>query len=391
MLPFPILNQYGNVVEVPVTKFTTSEYSTTYSLIKDGILYLSGDNSSYQLGDGTVANKYNTWIRVQETDKVQACSTGFRQTIYVTSSGRVMLAGTDITVTPSIVRTTWYDITSVLSSSIDTKNIKYMSIDRYGLFVILTDGTVWGCGTDNTGWMGMGSVPSGFVSFRKVHDGPAVACTSGTGVSRIVLEDGTILGSGTNTSYQIDSTGVNISTFTNSFPSIDPSTIYQFKLSNNNCMVILSNGTFHSTGMGSYGALGNGNTAVSGNNQYYTGTLSFVPADLRKYRNLQCSSASAVSFAVSNTNELYGCGYRGSNLVSSTVDYGVFTKCSQSVVKYADMMFCSGSGNVVFINPDLVSTNTVSIAVSSPKATGPLGQGLIPTLGMGGSTTLTLP
>jgi len=390
MLPFPILNQYGNEVEVPVVKFTTSEYSSTYSILKNGVLYLSGDNSMYQMGDGTTTNKYNTWIKRTETEEIIACSTGYRQTVYVTKTGRVMLTGTDITVNPNVVRTSWYNITSVLASSIDTSAIKYISIDRYGLLVILTDGTVWGTGTDSTGWMGTGSVPSTFLSMRQIHPGPAVACTAGTGVARIVLQDGTILGSGNNTSYQIDSTGVNISTFTNSFPTVDPSTIYQFKLGNNNCIVFLNNGTFHSTGMGSYGALGNNNTAISGNNQYYTGTLSFTPADMRQYRHLQGSSASAWSLVLSSSNEMYGCGYQGGNLISNTVSYGVFTKCVQTST-YPNMMFLSGSGNTVLINPYLVPATSVQLIASSPKATSPYAQSLTPALGISTAVTVTLP
>lgn len=387
MLPFPIISNTNIIPKMDDIRMTASEYSQVFSLIYNNTLYLSGQNDAYQLGDNTTINKYNQWIKVPENEPVKLCSTGYTQTVYVTINGKVMITGNDITVLPTVSRHTWYDITSVLSSQIDTTKIKFINVDRYGLIVILENGTVWGCGSDSTGWMGTGSIPSAFVSFRQIHAGPAVAGICGTGVCRIVLEDGTILGAGSNSNNKIDATSTsNYSTFVQSFPDVNPSLICQFKICQNNAMIFLSDRKFYGTGWGSYGSLGDGNT-TSANYGFRTGTLSVVPANLRMFDHLQCNSYSSSSFVLSTDGELWGCGFTSYNLISTSTSIGTFTKCLQ-LQTYSGMRLMVGNTNVCLYNPQ---SSILSAAWSSPRSTTPTPQANVPVLGMGTILPLTLP
>lgn len=100
--------------------------------------------------------------------------------------------------------------------------------------------------------------------------------------------------------------------------------------------------------------------------------LPFTPANLRQYFHLQCSSAGSWSFVMSSTNGIYACGYQGSNLISSNVHYGVFTRCVQSSTTYPNMMFSYGNSNMIMINPYFQTTNSIYIISGSPKATSPI-------------------
>ena len=393
MLPFVRMFDYGNVVEPPVgTRYTCSDYSATYSLIKDGVLYVSGMNNYYQLGNNTNVTRYNEWLKVPETDSVKFCSTGYGQTMYLTNNGRIMIAGEDPTFGATAVSVkVWTDITSRFSA-VDTRKIVYISIERYGVMMIMQDGSVWACGVDNTGWSGQGSKTVGFFTFRQIYTGSAgsaVACTAGTGTARILLANGTILSAGTNTYHQCNaSTDPAVLTFTESFPGVDPSLIYQIKMCNNNCIIFLSDKRYYGTGWGSFGALGDGDITGS-NNKFYAGTLSVAPKNMRAYMSYLCSSSGDSSMYIGDDNFIYTCGYRGRNLINATTDIGTFTKCIQSAQGYKNGLIYSGNYCAVVFDPDLGTGMTY--AVSSPKVNAPAPQASVPTLGMSSLQAIILP
>ncbi|AZU98474.1 BNR repeat domain protein [Salmonella phage SE_PL] len=388
MIPFARIMLYGNTPPIPKSiLLSTSEYSETYSLIYNEKLYLSGSNANGQLGTGNNTNSFNEWIMVPEVDEVRLCSTGFSQTIYITSTGKVMLTGHNVLKSSVTVSNTWIDVTSSFVG-IDINEIKYINIDRNGLMLIHNDGSVWGIGTDTEGWSGQGKANVGFFSLKKLFNSSnAVACMSGTGAARIILEDGTVLSSGRNTQNQCNASSVsNVLTFTESFPGVDVQKINQIKMCNNNCIIFLSDGTYYGTGWGSYGSLGNGNTN-SGFYGFVSGTLPILPANFRSYFKFINTSSGSVSYYMTVDNEIYGCGHRSKNYVNSTVDIGTFEKCAQNE-KYDGLMLMSGSGNIVLFNP---SSSFPNIATSSPKNTAPTIQSNVPTYGIGSVLPLVLP
>lgn len=384
MLPFGRMLEYGNVKPVPAEpRITSSDYSSNFSLVQDGILYLTGSNSYNQLGVSSPPEVNNTWIKVPSTEEVLLCSTGYAQTIYVTVSGRVWLAGNDITVNPVSNTSVWKDVTSKFSS-FDMSKIKDISIDRYGLMVIAEDGSVWGTGTDSTGWSGQGIQNVGFFTFKQIYSsGTAIRVFCGTGTGRILLENGVILSAGTNTYHQCNASSVQqVLTFTESFPGIDPSLIYQYKVCNNNCMIFLNDKRYYGTGWGSNGALGDGDT-TSMNNKFYSGTLSVAPKNQRAFiKNISAASGSGTLY-LGEDGFLYGTGYWGTNLISSNTNYGVFTKCVQSTVPYNGYLITGSNNSLIY--------NNGQFAVSSPKASAPTVQALVPVLGMGEFAALPLP
>ncbi|WEM33562.1 BNR repeat domain protein [Escherichia phage EJP2] len=388
MLPFVRMLEYGNNAPVPPVpiepRLTSSDYSSNFSFVKDGKLYLTGSNDFYQLGITPQTGVYNEWIKVPSSENVLLCSTGYSQTIYVTISGSVYIAGNDITVSPTASTTTWKDISSRFNA-IDMSKIKDISIDRYGVMVIAEDDSVWAIGTDNTGWSGQGIMSVGFFSFKQIYNTkPALRVFSGTGTSRILLQDGTILSSGQNASHQCNaSTIANVLSFTESFPGIDTTLIYQYKICNNNCMIFLGDKRYYATGSGSYGVFGDGVTSGI-NNKFYSGTLSVAPMDQRIFRKFVSSANASSSLYIGEDGWIYSCGYDGVNLINASSSIGIFTKCKQSTVPYSGGYLCTGSSNSLVYKDG-------RIAVSSPSNRAPTVAGLVPTLGMGGFANFLLP
>ena len=390
MIPFARVLKYGNTLpEKTPLLYTSSEYSGNFSLIYNSILYITGNNDNGQLGTGNNTSSYNVWRKVTETEKVKLCSTGYSQTIYITESGRVMLTGNNITVFPVVNTKVWIDVSNKFIG-IDITKIVFINIDRNGLLVILDDGSVWGTGNDVSGWSGQGSISIGFFEFKILYTPPsgrkAVACMSGTRTARILLDDGTILSSGDNRYHQCNASSVqNVVSFTESFPGVDPTQIYQFKMCNNHAMIILANKTCYGTGYGSFGSLNNGDTS-SGNNGFFTTTVPTVPKNCRDYMKYMGTSSSSSSFYLDETDKLYGCGYQNNNLIS-TSSIGTFKLCTQST-GYENMYIMSASGNAILVD---INADSPTIAASSPKTSTPTAQINVPTLGMGAVHLLSLP
>jgi len=121
MLPFPILNQYGNnIVQKSINKLHGS-VSNIGLLYNTGEFYLRGAGNLGQLGNGsTSSNNYLTWLKVR--DDVIDFWLGDGCTLVKTSSNRFLYCGKATTVGMSTdanaYNSVWFDITSNIVTGI---------------------------------------------------------------------------------------------------------------------------------------------------------------------------------------------------------------------------------------------------------------------------------
>ncbi|AYV84678.1 MAG: chromosome condensation regulator [Hyperionvirus sp.] len=137
-------------------------------------------------------------------------------------------------------------------------SIKQIVCGSYHTFILLTDGTLLGCGSNENGQLGLGI--SGSQKFFARVDGikDIALVASGYYHSFIKLYDGTVMGCGNNTSGQL---GFGDKRIVKTFTKIEyiSQNIADIVCGNCTSFMLMNDGTLMSCGYGASGVLGHGN------------------------------------------------------------------------------------------------------------------------------------
>lgn len=279
MLPFPILNQYGNVIIKPNLKDMQGNYSTTMLLLyDDGRMYGIG-NSRYLFGDG-VQQTYTDWYLIRSDIKRMFYGGQNFMIIQTIDDKYYISGGRGRTVFPGSALSTdntWVECTTQMQvpSSLPLSKI-YISRDSSNdyIFGIDSSGTLYSSGYASSYVTGTGSDVA--QAWKQVLTNVKNVSVGYPRCTWAVTNDNKLYRCGTNSGYVLG-TGSNVSTTLTTFTLFTNAT-YNFV-----DVRVKGSVVYMRTDAGQLCVLGNITSGAAGNGvstgSYYNPTLVSVPYD----------------------------------------------------------------------------------------------------------------
>ena len=233
------------------------EYFTSI-LKNDGTLWGCGYNGYGNLGLGDTTNRTTFTQVTTNADNIKSVHRGDYHTIILKNDGTLWGCGNNsygqLGLGDTNNRTTFTQITT------NANNIKEIYCGRGHTFILENDGTLWGCGWNEYSQLGLGDT-NNRTTFTQIttntDDIKQVYC--GTEHTFILENDGTLWSTGRNDLGQLglgDTT--NRTTFTQTTTNIDD--IKQVYCGGYHTIILKNDGTLWSTGYNTNGRLGLGDT-----------------------------------------------------------------------------------------------------------------------------------
>ena len=199
-------------------------------------------------------------------------------------------------------------------------------------FILKKDGTLWGCGQNDKGQLGLGTTSSTQKSFvqvtENVSDVKHIECGKETGFTYMLKNDGTLWSTGLNSHGQL---GLGDSTNRNVFTQVTTD-VEQVACGDYHAMILKTDGTIWTCGYNNLGQLGAGNSDSSMAKSFVK--RSFNTTSIKK---IDCGAAH--SFVLTNDGELWVCGYNenGQLGLDHNTSMPSFTKATVNVNNIADI------------------------------------------------------
>lgn len=315
MLPFPILNHYGNNTNPThnVKKFMTGAANTGL-LYDNGEFYTGGINTNYQLGLGTNTNMYGTHnLSHTNVDSFYIHGTG---TIAILSTGIILFVGRNYNFYGTAGNTTaWADVTSYFSAvGLSITNIADIQMGNNGTVVLDSTGNMYGIGLNSNGEFGKGNTTA-LTAFTLLDT--SVQKISYVASSLYYLKSNSLYRAGLNTSGELgDGTAVNKTTFVQLTGANYAGLVTDVRGSTSGCMILCNpsaGNRYYYTGIRGYGAQGNGadTTFVSS----FTNQSS-MNSKITSLIQGTSGSSNYVSHVYASDG-IYGCGYDNQGAVGT--------------------------------------------------------------------------
>ena len=182
----------------------------------------------------------------------------------------------------------------------NTDNMKSVFYGAHHTFVLKNDGTLWGSGQNGYGQLGLGDTTHRYTftqSTNNVADIKSIYC--GHSHTFILKNDGTLWGCGKNDYGQLglgDKTNRN--TFTQVTTNVDD--IKSIHCGNEYTFILKNDGTLWGCGDNQYGQLGLGNVSSES-------TFTIIGINTNDIKSIYCGSSH--TFILKNNGTLWGCGY----------------------------------------------------------------------------------
>ena len=231
----------------------------TLILKNDGTLWGCGYNGYGQLGLGDTNNRTTFTEITTNADDVKQVYCGYEHTLILKNDGTLWGSGRNnwgqLGLGDTTDRTTFTEITTNVS------DIKQVCCGHYHTLILKNDGTLWGCGINGSGELGLGDNTNRttFTQITTSADNIKSVCCGG--YHTVVLkDDGTLWGFGYNSSGEL---GLGDSNHKYNFTqmTIDTNDIKQIYCCWGNTFVLKNDDTLWGCGWNNSGQLGLGDTA----------------------------------------------------------------------------------------------------------------------------------
>jgi alpha-tubulin suppressor-like RCC1 family protein len=362
--------------------------STASSLfvMNDGSVYGTGYNAGGYLGLGFHSNgQYGLAKMINNTGKTAAAISGGRfHVVVLMTDGTIYGCGESqfgqLGLGPSIT-TSQFTIAQMINNT--GKTPKAISCGERHTIVLMTDGTIYACGLNDGNQLGFQSGTIFTLTQIPNNTGKTpVEITTGSRNTFVLMSDGTLYGAGALTPLGIGSQtyvrGLNL------IPNNTGKTPVAVSSCSSHTIIVMSDGTIYATGSNAYGQLGIGNTTsqsvfVQMNNT--TGKLAVGAATAGDRTHILMSDRTIYSCGFNNVGQL-GIGTTGTGAVTNLVQLinntgktpvAVSTASSHIVVLMSDGTIYAAGANTY---GELGLSHTISLRSSIVIM--PNNTGLIP-------------
>ena len=277
----------------------------------------------------------------QLIDKVQDISLGIENTRN-TLAGLMQEGGYDITGDESI--DSLLDL--LILSGISVSDVKQIACGQYHTFILKYDGSIWSCGYNSTGQLGLGDTTNRN-TFTQVttninNDVKQVAC--GYKHTCILKNDGSIWSCGSNNTGQLglgDTTNRN--TFTQVTTNIN-NDVKQVACGYKHTCILKNDGSIWSCGSNNTGQLGLGDTT---NRNTFTQVTTNINNDVR-----QIACGVYYTVILKNDGSVWSCGYNGNgNLgLADTTDRSTFSQVTTNINNDVKQIACGLYHTIILKN-----------------------------------------
>ncbi len=167
MLPFSIMNQYGNVIKTNnIKKVQGNALGGLLVLTKTGDLWVKGSNYANHFGMSTTSDVLQWTLSLTN---VRDIFTGAQGSFAILNSGEIMYTGKDNILRNNTTFTAgWVDYTSGVSGGYNGADIKKLQVGNGTAFILANNGTLMVIGNNINGEAGDGSARNTFKALRVV-------------------------------------------------------------------------------------------------------------------------------------------------------------------------------------------------------------------------------
>ena len=226
----------------------------TIILKNDGTLWGCGENDYGQLGLGDTNNRDTFTQITTNTDNIKSVYCGLRQTLILKNDGTLWVCGQNnsgqLGLGDTDDRNTFTRITT------NANNIKSVCCSGFSMIVLKNDGTLWGCGRNDCSQLGLGDTNSRTtLTIMGINTNDIELINCGYDYTLILKNDGTLWGCGANGSGQL---GLGDTDDRNIFTQITTNTndIKSIYCGHNHTLILKNDGTLWGSGWNGYGQLG---------------------------------------------------------------------------------------------------------------------------------------
>ena len=267
---------------------------TSFIIKNDNTLWGCGRNYYGRLGLGDESDRTTLTQITTNTDNIKSVYCGTSHTLILKNDGTLWGCGYngngELGLGDTTDRTTFTQITT------NTDNIKSVYCGESHTIILKNDGTLWGCGNNNCGQLGLGDTSNRKI-FTKITDNvKSVYC--GYEHTVIFKNDGTLWGCGNNSSSQLGLGDTsNKTTFTKITTRVD--NIKSIYCGSYYTIILKNDGTLWACGNNEHGQLGLGDT----NNRK---TFTLIGINTNNIKSVYCGGS--YTLILKNDDTLWGCG-----------------------------------------------------------------------------------
>ena len=236
----------------------------TFILKNDGSIWSCGYNNRGQLGLGNNTNqKTFTRVTTNINNDVKQIACGGSHTVILKNDGSVWSCGYNtygqLGLGNNNNNTTFTQVTTNINN-----DVKQIACGNQHTIILKNNGSLWACGYNSYGQLGLGSstTKNAFTKVTTNINNDAKQAICGYNFTVIEKTDGTLWGCGDNSTGQL---GLGDTTQRNTFAQVttNASNVKQIACGNNHTIILKNDGTVWGCGYNAYGALGLGASDTS--------------------------------------------------------------------------------------------------------------------------------
>ena len=295
-----------------------------HSLIlkNDGTLWGCGLNDYGQLGLGNTTNRTTFTQIITNTDNIKEVYCGYKHTLILKNDGTLWGTGCnkygELGLENGTNRTTFTQITA------NADNIKEICCGDCCTFILKNDGTLWGCGYNKYGQLGLGdNTDRNTFTQITINTNNIKSVYCGGDHTLILKNDGTLWSTGSNGDGQLGlGDGANRTTFTEITTNVDD--IKSVYCGYGHTLILKNDDTLWSTGYNYSGQLGLGDGANRT-------TFTEITTNADDIKSVYCGSDH--TFILKNDGTLWSTGYNNDGRLGlgDSTNRSTFTQVTTNV------------------------------------------------------------
>ena len=321
-------------------------YDCTFILKTNGSLWSCGNNYYGQLGlNDTTQRTTFTQVTANINNDVKQIACGEYHTIILKTNGTLWGCGLNGSGQLGLGDTNPRYTFERIANNINN-DVKEVICGSNHTFILKNDGSLWGCGYNNYYQLGLGN-DTNKTSFTKVtaninNDVKQIVC--GSNHTFILKTDGSLWGCGYNYNYQLGlSDPASKIYFTQVTTNIN-NDVKQISCGSNHTFILKTNGSLWSCGNNAYGQLGLNDTTQR---TTFTQVTANINNDVK-----QIACGNGYTMIIKSNNSLWSCGWNGNGQLGlgSTNTQSRFTQVTTNINNDVKEVICGDQHTFILKN-----------------------------------------